>query len=295
MIPTPGWCASRGAAELFGLSIVPIPSLKVATDGRALSGFLVPDFRISSSNGAEASTTYYARIADNRDLAITGYAFTKVRPMAKLRYRALTDNGAYQITGYLTQSTATTVSGTNSAEQWRGYLDANGHFQLSTNWSIDFSGGFASDRTFLRRYYINSDDTLRSTVNVERIDNSSLSLDLGLGLPDAARTNEQQGLVPIALPMIDYRRRIEMGPWRHAGTAGQHAGHQPQRRAGYAARLHLGAWSLRRITGMGQVVTLTGLVRGDVYHSSSNALTSTVLYQASRAGKAAPSRWPRWT
>jgi LPS-assembly protein len=208
MIPTPGWCASRGAAELFGCSIVPIPSLKVATDGRALSGFLVPDFRISSSNGAEASTTYYARIADNRDLAITGYAFTKVRPMAKLRYRALTDNGAYQITGYLTQSTATTVSGTNSAEQWRGYWMPTAISSFPPTGASIFRA--ASRPTAPSCGAITSIPTTRC-VRPSMSSGSTIPASLSISgwAFQTLRTNEQQGLVPIALPMIDYRRRIE--------------------------------------------------------------------------------------
>merc|ERR1712173_27583 len=38
-------------------------------------------------------------------------------------------------------------------------------------------------------------------------------------------------------------------------------------------------WSKKRITGMGQVFTLTGLVRGDIYHSDGNALNPTPAYR----------------
>jgi LPS-assembly protein len=38
-------------------------------------------------------------------------------------------------------------------------------------------------------------------------------------------------------------------------------------------------WDLRRITPLGQLVTLTGLVRGDVYHSDENGLTATAVYR----------------
>jgi LPS-assembly protein len=40
-----------------------------------------------------------------------------------------------------------------------------------------------------------------------------------------------------------------------------------------------GQWSLRRITALGQEVTVTGLVRGDVYHSDENDLTLTPTYR----------------
>ena len=38
-------------------------------------------------------------------------------------------------------------------------------------------------------------------------------------------------------------------------------------------------WDMRRITAWGQEVTLTGLVRGDVYHSDDNLLTSVASYR----------------
>jgi LPS-assembly protein len=38
-------------------------------------------------------------------------------------------------------------------------------------------------------------------------------------------------------------------------------------------------WDLKKLTNLGQVVTLTGLVRGDVYHSDENNLTATQLYR----------------
>ncbi len=80
--------------------------------------------------------------------------------------------------------------------------------------------------------------------------------------------------------MIDYRRRladpllggqIEL----QANTPGDHAHRgQDTQRAFAGAR-----WDLRRITGMGQEVTLTALVRGDVYHSDENELTATAIYR----------------
>ncbi|MEP3758130.1 MAG: LptA/OstA family protein, partial [Marinomonas sp.] len=44
--------------ELFGRRILPLPGLAVRTDGRAISGFLVPDLRISESNGVEVRGNY---------------------------------------------------------------------------------------------------------------------------------------------------------------------------------------------------------------------------------------------
>ena len=78
----------------FGAIALPIPGLQTSTDGRALSGFLVPDFRFTPSNGVEISGSYYWRIADNRDLTATAYVYTDAPPMGQLQYRALTEKGA---------------------------------------------------------------------------------------------------------------------------------------------------------------------------------------------------------
>ncbi len=264
---------------VLGLSIIPLPVLKIATDGRALSGFMVPDFRLTASNGAEFSSTYYARLSENRDIAVTGTVFTKAQPMAQVRYRALTDIGAYQINGYLTRSPATDVSGTGTQQQWRGYLESNGRFQFNKEWSLDYSGRVASDRTFLRRYYINADDTLRSTINLERISNRSYFSLAGWAF-QTLRTDRAQGLVPIALPQIDYRLRLDdpvLGgriALQANSLAITRSGGQDTQRAFTSAE-----WSLRRTTDYGQIVTLTALARGDIYHTSDTQLTSTAIYR----------------
>ena len=267
--------------ELFGIRLMPLPGLALATDGRAVSGTLIPNLRFTPSNGLEISEAYYQRLANNRDIAATGYFYTKAAPMLALQYRALTDKGAYQITGYGTSSTLIPVAGTTTAAQreFRGYVFANGKFQLSPQWSVTASVRRASDRTFLRRYDISRDDRLRSMIEVERIDQGSY-LSIAGWATQTLRSGDRQGLVPVALPAIDYRRRIagavlggklefqanSLGIMRSAG--------QDTQRAFASAQ-----WDIRRLTRMGQELTLTALVRGDAYHSANNDLTATAIYR----------------
>lgn len=271
----------RGARiELFGISLMPLPGLMLATDGRAISGLLIPDVRLSASNGIEISEGYYHRLADNKDVQIKAHVFTEAAPMISAQYRQLGDLGAFQITGYATRSARIPVGtpGGGSKTDFRGYLAANGRFQFDPNWSLSSSIRLASDRTFLRRYDISRDDRLRSTVEVERIGDDSY-LSIAGWATQTLRVGDSQGQVPVAFPVIDYRRRIQnvaggkvelqlnsLGITRTSG--------QETQRAFAGAK-----WDLARLTGMGQVVTLTGLVRGDVYHSSDNALTTTVSYR----------------
>ena len=288
-------------AEVFGLRLMPLPGLVIATDGRPISGLLIPNFQFSASNGVQISETWYQRLADNRDLAVTGYLFTEAPPMVSAQYRQLTSHGALQATGYVTRSSRIPVGAPNASSQadFRGYLFANGRYQFDPNWSVNFSGRVTSDRTFLRRYDISRDDRLRSTAQLERIDADSYFSVAGWAT-QTLRVNDVQGQVPFAIPEIDYRRRftdpllggrvqLQANSLAITRTAGQDT-----QRAFASAQ-----WDLRRLTPWGQEVTLTALARGDVYHSDENALTATASYRGNPgwqsrglAAAAVDLKWP---
>ena len=266
--------------ELFGLQLMPLPTISIATDGRAISGTLIPDLRLSASNGVEVSEAYYWRLANNRDIAVRGHLYTGALPMVSTQYRALTGDGAYQVTGYLTRSKRIGIGGVATSQQdFRGYLFANGRFQLDPKWSITGSLRLASDRTFLRRYDISRDDRLRSMIDVERIDDNSY-LSIAGWATQTMRVGVSQRQVPIALPVIDYRRRFSDGvlggrvELQANSLAIVRTTGQDTQRAFASAR-----WDLRGITPLGQEVSLTALARGDVYHSDQNALTTTPSYR----------------
>ncbi|MCK0127844.1 LPS assembly protein LptD [Erythrobacter sp. F6033] len=272
----------KGAVlELFGARILPLPGLSLRTDGNAESGFLVPDLRISGVNGLELSGDYYWRLSNNQDLRLGASVFTDVAPMARAQWRHLTEKGAYQVTGYATVSSRvadfTGVPTTTSDP--RGYLFANGKFQFTPEWSLTGSVRVASDRTFLRRYDLSRDDRLRSTVNLERIDEDSY-FSLAGWATQTLRINAEQGQIPVAIPALDYRKLIDTpvvgGKLQlQANTLGLiRTDGQDTQRAFAGAR-----WDLRKVTDFGQVVTLTGLVRGDIYHTDNTLATLTESYR----------------
>ncbi|MGX7895872.1 LPS-assembly protein LptD [Tsuneonella sp. HG222] len=292
----------RGAwLEIFGMRVLPLFGLNLRTDGSAKSGFLVPDIGYSASNGLELSESYYLRLAENRDLLLSGYVYTKTAPMVSAQYRHLFDNGAFQATGYLTYGSRIPLAATVPTRQrdLRGYLFANGRFQVDPNWSVTGSIRLASDRTFLRRYDISRDDRLRSTINAERIDDDSYFSAAGW-YTQALLTNQSQGQVPIAVPVIDYRRRladpllggkIEMQLNTLAITRSE--GQDTQRAFARAQ------WDLRRVTAWGQELTLTAMGRADIYHSDENFATITPSYRGLQgwqtraiAAAAVDLKWP---
>ncbi|MGB3740232.1 MAG: LPS assembly protein LptD [Pontixanthobacter sp.] len=268
--------------ELFGQRLLPLPGLAIRTDGRPVSGFLVPDLRVSESNGVEVAGSYYWNLGREQDVTASAYLFSEAPPMVSAQYRHLTDQGAYQVTGYATHSRRIRrFSGEpTSQSDLRGYIFANGRFQFDPNWSITGAVRAASDRTFLRRYDISRDDRLRSTVNLERISDTSY-LSVAGWATQTLRLGVPQGQVPLVAPVIDFRKRIAdptgLGATveLHANTLSLYRDQGQDTQRAFAG----GRWDLKRLTGWGQVVTLTGLVRGDVYYSDENAFTPTEIYR----------------
>jgi LPS-assembly protein len=268
--------------ELFGLPLIPLPGLNHPVDIKSRSGLLVPNLRFSAANGAEYSQPYYLALAPNRDLTTTLSVFSEVLPLINTRYRALTDDGAYQLSGYATASSLIPLGQTAPASdtvQFRGYFDANGRFQLDENWQLTGSIRVATDRTFLRRYDISRDDRLRSTLQAERIDDDSYFAATAWGT-QTLRVNDPQGQVPIALPIIDYRKRLNnkvlggQTEFQFNTLAISRFDGQDTQRAFASAR-----WDRSQVTPGGQLLTLTAYGRGDLYNSRQNGQTSTLIYQ----------------
>ena len=292
----------KGArVEIFGLPLIPLPGLSHPANSEAGSGLLVPEIRLDRSNGFEVAVPYYLRLAPDRDLTITPHLYTGAAPMIEGEFRALTDIGSFRINGYATYSSLVPVSGpaVDSRKEFRGYLESAGKFQFDPRWSLTYSGRIATDRTFMRRYDISRDDRLRSTFELERIGGNSY-LSIAGWATQTLRANDEQGQQPIALPIIDYRQRLA-DPWLggqfelqlNTLAIGRTAGQDTQR-AFAGAR-----WDLRGLTKWGQEVTLTALVRGDVYHSDENLLTAIPGYRGKSGWQArgigavaADMRWP---
>ena len=289
--------------ELFGLPLIPLPGLSHSIGDSKESGLLVPNIRFSRTNGVEYEQPYYFALAENRDLTLTGSVYSQVLPMVSARYRAFTDRGAYQITGYGTFSrripAGQTGANINSEQDFRGYVDASGKFQLTPEWDVSASIRATTDRTFLRRYDISRDDRLRSNVQAQRVDDNSY-FSVNGWFTQTLRVNDPQGQVPLAFPIIDYRRRLtdpvlggNVKLQLNSLAIGRTDGQDTQRAFASAQ------WDLRRLTSLGQELTLTAYARGDIYHSSDNELTPTPLYRGNSgfegrgvASLAADVRWP---
>ena len=291
--------------QLFGVNLITLPGFSHPDNsaGSGGSGFLLPNAQYSKVTGLEFVLPYYLRISPSRDLTITPHLYTALLPALEGQYRALTGNGAYQIRAMATFGSrlpATVgASAADSDRRFRGFIDANGAWQLGPYWTIHGSLRLETDRTFMKRYDISNDDRLRSTLKAERIDTNSY-LSIAGWFVQTVRTGVSQGQQPIAVPEIDYRRRLtdpliggtvqlQLNSLALTRTDGQDT-----QRAFAALR-----WDLRRLTTLGQEVTLTAYTRADIYHTDNSIATSTAIYRGidgwqgrGIAALAADVRWP---
>ncbi|MCP3730697.1 LPS assembly protein LptD [Sphingomonas sp. MG17] len=271
--------------SLFGFATLPLPVFSHSVGAGNASGLLAPDIRYDAVNGFEVALPYFFALGPNRDLTIKPHIFSDTLPMLQGEYRQLLGKGAFRVTGYATFSSRaddfiSPQPGVPDRSEFRGYLDATGRFQFDPYWQASASFRLASDRTFLRRYDISTDDRLRNNIRVERIDRDSYLAINGWAV-QTLRLTESQGLQPIALPEVDYRRRfgqnllpggrfeLQVNSLALTRTAGQDT-----QRAFASLR-----YDLRKLTSWGQELTLTAYGRGDLYNTNDTLATSVPSYR----------------
>jgi LPS-assembly protein len=290
--------------HLFGITTPALPRFSHSVSASSNdTGLLVPSIGVTRLNGVQVTLPFNLALGPDKSLTLVPHLFSSELPMMEVRYKALNDVGAYSVTGFATSSRRSedlsTGFSSDTERAFRGYLDAVGRFQLDPNWSLSGSMRLVTDRTFLRRYDISREDRLRTTVALERVDaNSYLSI-AGWAV-QTLRVGDLQGQQPVALPELDYRRRVPdallggtLMLQLNSLAIGRKSGQDTQR-AFASAR-----WDLRGITNWGQEVTLTAFARADAYNADETAATSIVAYrglegfQARGIGAlAADVRWP---
>jgi LPS-assembly protein len=269
-----------GRFQLFGVNLPLLPVFNIARGEGGATGWLVPDFSLSSRNGLELAVPYHIQFSSNRDLTLTPHVYTGVLPGLGLKYRELNSIGAFQIGGFATYGKIDHLETDTTSENRsiRAYFEANGKWQFDPVWSLTTSLRAATDKTVTRRYDITNDDRLRNLVNLERIDSNSYISIAGWAF-EGLRVNDVQKQIPIALPAIDARLitdeiaggKVEI---QANSLAILRLEGQDTQRAFVSAR-----WDMRRLTQWGQELTLTAYGRGDVYHTDDAQDTPVPIYR----------------
>ncbi len=134
---------------------LPDPTLKRAR------GFLVPSVRSSTLLGTGVRVPYFIPIGDHKDLTLTPYLSPKTRTL-EFRYRQAFANGDLELTGAASSDSLL-------PDVLRGYLFAEGKFNLPKDFKLKFNINTVLDASYLNDYNISDDDRLKSSLTLERV------------------------------------------------------------------------------------------------------------------------------
>ena len=162
---------------------------------------------------------------------------------SKREYRELNRIGAFQVGGFLTYGRIERLTELGEPEETgekgiRAYFEANGKSQLDPLWSITGSTRIATRQDGhppLRHHAATT--ACAASINAERISPNSYISIAGWAF-QGLRVDDVQKQIPIALPAIDARFRLDPPiARRHARASGEQPGDPAHRGAGHAARL----------------------------------------------------------
>lgn len=257
--------------EIFGVPVMYLPSFS-HPDGEAkqASGLLLPGVKWQRQLGLGVSLPYHFALAPDRDLTITPWFYTAVNPAMQVQARRLFAQGPIQIDSLFTYTRLGDVDADGNTidkgNRFRGYFALKGNLQHTPEWRSRFSVRLTTDDTFNRLYGLGFDDMLRSTYALERQTSTSY-FSMSAWAFQGLRVSDTPGEIPFVLPLIDYDLRPAervLGGRLHIGvnsmnlfrTEGQDV----------ARALAFARWDRSLISPLGQRVTFTGMMRGDVYH-----------------------------
>lgn len=273
----------NASLEILGVPVFYLPSFS-HPDGEAkqASGLLLPGIKLQRQLGLGISLPYHFAVAPDRDITVTPWFYTAVNPALQLQARRLFSQGPIEIDSLFTYTRLGDVDANGNiidkGNRFRGYFALKGTLQHSPEWQSRFSVRLTTDDTFNRLYGLGFDDMLRSTYALERQTNDSYLSIAGWAF-QGLRVSDKRGEIPFVLPLVDYdwrpQNRVLGGRLRFGAnsmnlfrTDGQDV----------ARALAFGRWDRSFLTPIGQRVTFTGMLRGDVYNVANAAKATLPVY-----------------
>jgi LPS-assembly protein len=249
--------------RLGGIPVFWLPRMRLPDPTLDRSaGFLIPRLRSTDLLGLGIRMPYFIPIGDSRDLTLTPYVSSATTTL-EARYRQAFVNGELEVNAAVTQDDV-------RPDTTRGYLVAEGAFDLPRDWQLAFDFEWVSDDTYLLDYGHGDRDRLDSQLAFTRVRPDSL-ITADLTEYTSLRPGEDEGSLP---PLIGGFS----GEWRlqpAAGglitlTAGAEAFFRETPGTGDAsrdvARFGLGAaWERDWTFGPGLILTGQAAVTGDLY------------------------------
>lgn len=265
--------------ELFGVPIIYLPYFQHADPSvKRQTGFLIPEFKQSSTLGYGIEIPYYFALSPYYDFLLHPIYWSNhgVLWRGDWRHRVAFGNirGDYYVNFAAIDQDGSTLPSDISPERrklydgWRGSIQTRGQFSLASWWHIGWDVTVESDDAF-RRFYRLDNVLLVDRVNTVALEGISQRNYLGVrfyqtgGLLIEDRSPSES----LVLPVVDYRYVVgqpvlggELSFSGNAVSLTRSDGTDSQRVSGEAS------WRRKIIDPVGQVWTPYASVRGDLVH-----------------------------
>jgi LPS-assembly protein len=263
--------------ELYGIPIAYTPYFSHPTpDADRKTGFLAPVYSQNGQLGNTIKVPVYFNISPDKDATVTPFYTTEEGLVLEGQYRQLTDHGFFQFDGSITNPEDRDAAGNRipGEDEIRGHIFASGNDRLSDtmNWGFDINR--ATDDTYLRRYRYGNQDTLRSRIWAEHLEDRDYAIVQGLAF-QGLEAQDDPDRTPFILPyaMVDF---VSDPFWNGARANFEASGSVITRDLGAESRRVTMLTEIEKpfISEDGHVMEVAASVRGDAY-SVSNVPTDT--------------------
>ncbi|MFT5743089.1 MAG: LPS-assembly protein [Paracoccaceae bacterium] len=186
--------------RVMGVPIIWVPRMRLPdpTLDRA-TGLLIPQLRSSDLLGTGFKLPYFIRLGDHRDLTLTPYLSSNTTTL-EARYRQAFLSGNIEINTAV--SSDTLLSGA-----MRGYIMAEGAFDLAGYFALTFDLEATTDRDYILDYGYSSKDRLDSQIALGRVTDNSI-FNAALVYYESLRFLDDNAKLPSIVADIGYERRL---------------------------------------------------------------------------------------
>lgn len=261
--------------EILGVPVAYLPYFAHADPTvERQSGVLPPAVGNTTELGNWIEVPYYFALAPNYDLTVAPMVTSSEGLVLKSEWRHRTNNGAYELTGSITNPARRDDDNNELAgNRIRGHLFGSGEFDLRNNWEWGFGIEAVSDDTYLKRYDITDRDRLVNNLYARRFEGrefTTLDSYYFIGL----REQDDAGLTPIIPLLADHHQILD-----ESFFGGQVAMNlnalMLQRTEGSDTTRFSGelTWTRSHVSDLGQVFTIFTSARGDIYHINNAPVT----------------------
>ncbi|CUH53609.1 LPS-assembly protein LptD [Shimia marina] len=161
-------------------------------------GFLIPTIESTSLLGYGVKVPYFIPLGDTRDLTLTPYLASETRTM-EFRYRQGFEKGGIEFNGALSDDTI-------RPDITRGYVFANGLFDLGRDYKLTFNLRAVSDDSYLSDYDYSDLDRLNSNIKISRA-NRDESTEFAFHHFKSLRAEEDNDTLPSLVLQAQTERR----------------------------------------------------------------------------------------